>query len=110
MIIDGIAEEDERAKYLQTHDRPEGIHSTGRGGAANLTAGRNPGVEFSPVRHDGPLSTGRGGAGNIASRDQTRSASRGRVNENNQAAEHQHGIEKIMDRVKGIVHHEKHEG
>lgn len=110
MIIDGIAEEDERVKYLQTHGQFEGVYSTGRGGVANLTAGRNPGVEPSPVRHDAPLSTGRGGVGNIANRDRTRSASRGRPNEGSQAAEHQHGIEKIMDHVKGVVHHEKRGG
>jgi hypothetical protein len=40
-------------------------HSTGRGGAANLTSAAGPAVEHHPHEHGEYLSAGRGGAGNI---------------------------------------------
>jgi len=48
------------------------LHSTGRGGLANITSLRSPSVE-SPHPHDhvGPESVGRGGAGNIRSRSRS---------------------------------------
>jgi hypothetical protein len=43
----------------------EGYHSTGRGGAANLTVSSEPPVEHHEHHSHGFESTGRGGAGNI---------------------------------------------
>jgi Protein of unknown function (DUF3602) len=40
-------------------------HSTGRGGAGNLTESAIPGIELHSHHATGPESTGRGGAGNI---------------------------------------------
>ena len=109
VVADGIAEEDEREKYLQTHEHLEGKHSTGRGGLANITSIASPNVESSPVRPEGPISTGRGGAGNIAgSREHTRSASRGRDNSRGRDSGESHNtLGKVMDRMKEKFHHEK---
>ncbi|KAI0826972.1 hypothetical protein BC628DRAFT_185707 [Trametes gibbosa] len=74
-------EEEERLQ----HAHEEGIHSTGRGGRANITSLPSPPLEpTSPHTHDYEA-TGRGGAGNIRSRSasrgpeqsRSRSASRG---------------------------------
>ncbi|KAI0635037.1 hypothetical protein C8Q77DRAFT_671096 [Trametes polyzona] len=74
-------EEEERLR----HAHGEGIHSTGRGGRANLTSLPSPPLEpVSPQPHEYEA-TGRGGAGNIRSRSasrgpeqsRSRSASRG---------------------------------
>ncbi|KAI0646188.1 hypothetical protein C8Q79DRAFT_926215 [Trametes meyenii] len=73
-------EEEERLR----HAHEGGIHSTGRGGRANLTSLPSPPLEpSSPHPHDYEA-TGRGGAGNIRSRSgsrgptsRSRSASRG---------------------------------
>jgi hypothetical protein len=47
-------------------------HSTGRGGAANLTAAHGPSVEV-VQHHEAPFeSSGRGGAGNIRDRSRSR--------------------------------------
>ncbi|TBU42334.1 hypothetical protein BD309DRAFT_866575 [Dichomitus squalens] len=70
-------DDEERLRYL--HE--EGIHSTGRGGRANITAMHSPPLEpASPHPHEYET-TGRGGAGNIvrsrsASRDPSQSRSR----------------------------------
>ncbi|KAF8989133.1 hypothetical protein BDQ17DRAFT_1434668 [Cyathus striatus] len=70
----GDAEELDEAERRRVGDGGEGIHSTGRGGAANLTSVHNPGVEHVLYIPGERESTGRGGVGNIKSR----SASRGR--------------------------------
>jgi len=56
----------------------DGLHSTGRGGLANITAMHSPAVESHHLPEgpdEEPMSTGRGGAGNIRSR--SRSQARG---------------------------------
>jgi hypothetical protein len=70
-------DESERASHLH----PQGVHSTGRGGIANLTSGQVPrpegagdpyGVNHPHRSHEHEVtSSGRGGAGNI-SRDHSR--------------------------------------
>ncbi|KAH9896738.1 hypothetical protein C8Q73DRAFT_642931 [Cubamyces lactineus] len=74
-------EEDERLMYA--HEG--GIHSTGRGGRANLTSLPSPPLEATPAHTHDFEATGRGGVGNIRSRSasrgpggsRSRSASRG---------------------------------
>jgi hypothetical protein len=56
------------------HHHAEGYHSTGRGGAANLTVSSEPSVEHHEHHSHGFESTGRGGAGNIV-RDPSRTRS-----------------------------------
>ncbi|KAI0341542.1 hypothetical protein BDW22DRAFT_314331 [Trametopsis cervina] len=61
--------------YLASHDT-EGIHSTGRGGAASLTDRQSPAPEArTPQEGDFEL-TGRGGRGNIHSRSTSRESRR----------------------------------
>lgn len=101
------ADELERRAVSPSRHHPGEVHSTGRGGLANVTGLGTPNVEASPARGEaGVISTGRGGAGNIASRDRTRSASRGsgaRSRSRGPEGEH-HGqsmMEKIIEKVVG---------
>ncbi|KAI6127845.1 hypothetical protein EDD16DRAFT_1855618 [Pisolithus croceorrhizus] len=68
-------DQEERKK----HPHPEGIHSTGCGGVANLTDTNEPEVEptHHHAHHGEYLSSGRGGAGNIRSSSQSRPSADG---------------------------------
>jgi len=68
-----LRDEEERKK-LSRAGHNEGFHSTGRGGAANLTLAHEPAIERQAHAHHEFESTGRGGAGNIVS-DRSRSRS-----------------------------------
>ncbi|RDB28005.1 hypothetical protein Hypma_002242 [Hypsizygus marmoreus] len=66
-----VIDEDERKE----HFHHEGLHSTGRGGSANISTTHEPAVEHHGHAHSDFESTGRGGAGNMV---RERSASRHR--------------------------------
>jgi len=63
---------DDDEERLMHHTHTNGVHSTGRGGAANLTPAHAPGIEV-VHHHEAPFeSSGRGGAGNIRDRSVSR--------------------------------------
>jgi len=64
------AEEEER----KNHHHRDPIHSTGRGGVANVTNLSEPPVEHHPHGHGLAESSGRGGAGNIRDHSANRTA------------------------------------
>jgi len=84
------------------HAHTEGIHSTGRGGLANLTNDMVPGIEHHPHPHQsGELhSSGRGGIGNMG-RDSSREPDGSRA-----ASKEKHGIAGLWNKV----HHDPSKG
>jgi len=79
-IVREVPGEDGSEEFHDHVDHHDGLlHSTGRGGLANITSLRSPSVE-SPRPHDrvapesdvGIVSSGRGGAGNIRSRSRSK--------------------------------------
>ena len=75
-----------------------GVHSTGRGGLANVTSLPAPPPDAHVTQHGGAYATGRGGAGNIRDRSASRDTSRSRVREDHHHHSH-HGFGKILDKV-----------
>jgi hypothetical protein len=96
--------EDERERAEAARGRA-GLHSTGRGGAANLTSLPSPNNEQPVVRHGAAESTGRGGAGNILTpftrgRAKEVAAEDGRTADGSRSRERESSVEGLWNRIK----------
>jgi len=65
------ADEEERRKAGEHYNRGREIHSTGRGGIANMSTSPPPAIERYQHVPGGFESTGRGGDGNIKERSKS---------------------------------------
>ncbi|KAF9054961.1 hypothetical protein BDZ89DRAFT_1124768 [Hymenopellis radicata] len=84
-----LEESERRARAL--HDNP--VHSTGRGGLANMAQSPSPPIEHPSHQHSEFESHGRGGAGNMRDRSQSRGP------EQRTPSREKHGLSGLLHKV-----------